>query len=293
MKKSLRCFILFLIFCTNIKAQRIEILYEIDFRPSVSSAERERELSILQIDTEKLTSTYKSFGNYQVDSINYVVANKPPTETRNFVETLGKFTPQKSSFGFTVIKNLKNFDLSLLQKVNYLSYKLVSKFPYENWRISNNLNKKISGYSTQAATIQFGGRDWVAYFTSEIPLSDGPYKFHGLPGVILELESADGDYVFKAISIKKLKASPFFSASNSINISEKQYEKLIENYKLNPAGQIKIRRKSSNMSSSVNFDGVKSDMDSDDLIRRIEKEFKDWAASHNNFIEKNVFWINN
>ena len=59
-----------------------------------------------------------------------------------------------------------------------------------------NIVEKQNGYSAQKAVAEFGGRVWTAWFTKEIPLSDGPYKFSGLPGLIVKLEDDKGDYKF-------------------------------------------------------------------------------------------------
>ncbi|MGV3695943.1 GLPGLI family protein [Flavobacterium sp.] len=60
-----------------------------------------------------------------------------------------------------------------------------------NWTITNNL-KKVMGYSCQEATGEFRGRKYKAYFLKDIPFADGPFKFDGLPGLILEVLSDDG-----------------------------------------------------------------------------------------------------
>ena len=44
------------------------------------------------------------------------------------------------------------------------------------WTIAGD-TASISGYNVQKATTHFGGRDWIAWFTPEIPYRDGPYKF--------------------------------------------------------------------------------------------------------------------
>jgi GLPGLI family protein len=62
--------------------------------------------------------------------------------------------------------------------------------PQFNWKISNE-KLKIGEYNTQKATADFGGRKWTAWFSSDIPLQDGPYKFYGLPGLIVKIEDQD------------------------------------------------------------------------------------------------------
>jgi GLPGLI family protein len=49
------------------------------------------------------------------------------------------------------------------------------------------LNKKCFKAETN-----FRGRSYIAYYTTDIPVSDGPWKFGGLPGLILEIKSTDG-----------------------------------------------------------------------------------------------------
>lgn len=71
-----------------------------------------------------------------------------------------------------------------------------------NWSISEE-TKLIKGYKVQRATTSFAGRDYIAWFSSEIPISEGPYKFNGLPGLILEISDTDNDYVFEFIGLKK------------------------------------------------------------------------------------------
>lgn len=66
------------------------------------------------------------------------------------------------------------------------------------WDITNDVEKQ-NGYQVQKATVNFGGRIWTAWFTKDINISDGPYKFSGLPGLIVKLEDDKGDYKFDLV----------------------------------------------------------------------------------------------
>lgn len=76
------------------------------------------------------------------------------------------------------------------------------------WDITSE-TKKISGYTCTKATTFYRGRKWIAWFTPDIPLSFGPWKLHGLPGLILKANDADNIYTFVAEKIEQ-KNSPLF-----------------------------------------------------------------------------------
>ena len=59
-----------------------------------------------------------------------------------------------------------------------------------NWQITEN-SKNILGYTCQEAIGDFRGRKFKAYFSKDIPFKNGPHKFDGLPGLILEVRSID------------------------------------------------------------------------------------------------------
>lgn len=60
----------------------------------------------------------------------------------------------------------------------------------------------VLGYSCQAAQCEYRGRTWKVWFTGEIPSSEGPWKLHGLPGLILLAEDSTGDFGFECIELK-------------------------------------------------------------------------------------------
>lgn len=88
-------------------------------------------------------------------------------------------------------------DLSAKELVYYTE-------PYSEmtWTIGEN-TKNILGYDCTEATTDYHGRTWTAWFTPDIPISDGPWKFHGLPGLILEVSEPSGLYTFTAEGLEK------------------------------------------------------------------------------------------
>ena len=61
-----------------------------------------------------------------------------------------------------------------------------------SWTINSDSIMNILGYDCILAQADYHGRLWKAWFTPEIPLHDGPWKLHGLPGIILKADGGDG-----------------------------------------------------------------------------------------------------
>ena len=70
------------------------------------------------------------------------------------------------------------------------------------WNITEN-KEKILGYECIEATTRFRGRDYRVWFTIDIPYNFGPWKFSGLPGLILKAEDTKGLYKFIAIGVEQ------------------------------------------------------------------------------------------
>lgn len=84
------------------------------------------------------------------------------------------------------------------------------------WNISDSVST-VSGYKAVLARCTFRGRDYTAWFTTEIPVSAGPWKFSGLPGLILSVEDREGHFVFNAESV--------YNTSGKIYMTEYMYLK--------------------------------------------------------------------
>lgn len=98
----------------------------------------------------------------------------------------------------------------------------------------------LLGYRCTRATTQFKGRQWTAWFTPDIPISEGPWKLCGLPGMILKAEDAEGHYRFAANGIEQCRnAAPIiFGGKDYESVNRKQYNKVHERFFADPMGFI-------------------------------------------------------
>jgi GLPGLI family protein len=60
----------------------------------------------------------------------------------------------------------------------------------------------VKGYLCQKAKCRFRGRNYTAWFAVDIPINNGPWKFGGLPGLILKIYDNDKLYTFECIGIE-------------------------------------------------------------------------------------------
>jgi len=81
---------------------------------------------------------------------------------------------------------------SNINSINQIFIK--EKKPQIDWKITTE-TKQIGKFTCSKATTHFRGRDYTAWFTMAIPVKFGPWKLHGLPGLILEAYDKD-KYVY-------------------------------------------------------------------------------------------------
>lgn len=75
------------------------------------------------------------------------------------------------------------------------------RLPLFNWQIGSE-TATVCGYECIKATCHWRGRDFTAWFTPDIPVEYGPWKFGGLPGLIMKVSDKDGIYSFEAVAVE-------------------------------------------------------------------------------------------
>jgi GLPGLI family protein len=93
------------------------------------------------------------------------------------------------------------------------------------WQITGN-KEEVLGYQCQEAKTSFRGRDYLAWFTTEVPFKAGPWKLNGLPGVILKVKTVDDFLKIEAKLLKIQEAKEITSPiDNSDILSWEKFEK--------------------------------------------------------------------
>ena len=111
--------------------------------------------------------------------------------------------PYGDLIGKQIYRNIKNkVMMTRTPKMSISDAFIVrEKWVEINWNITNK-TKKIGSYIATKATGHFRGRDYTVWFIYDIPVPFGPWKLHGLPGLILEGEDKEKVLRFYITEIK-------------------------------------------------------------------------------------------
>jgi len=124
-----------------------------------------------QLATDSIYSSYDSmpFSQEVFSQMKDAVGNSPKTE-----------------FSYTIYKDINNKKITYVDDIQPNKYSYTEPINLFTWNINSSV-KTINGYNCQQATTLFRGRRFTAWFTRQVPVSEGPYKFSGLPGLIIKI----------------------------------------------------------------------------------------------------------
>lgn len=264
---------------SNLILGQIKITYEVIYKPDSTESNYNKEEMSLKYYQGK--SYFYNESKFRLDSI-YDKITKDYIKTGAIPNVSFKY-----ELNFGTFKDFGKSELYTIQNINSRNY-IYQEADYKlNWKLQSE-QKMIHNYICKKASLFFGGRLWEAWFTEDIPISDGPYKFHGLPGLILEINDSKKDYHFVTTSISKQNET-FKLSSSFIKTTKKDYSTLVNRLIADPALFV---RESIMKNSGVVMKGTDGNhLSSNELYDRVKNEFENFVKSHNNPIEKNIVWI--
>ncbi len=169
---------------------------------------------------------FQSLNSYLRDSIQRV------TQFSNVFEGLAQLKAYSTKFFYKLFKNYPKNKMTFTDKIPPKNYFLIQQpLNLFTWHITND-TLSISGYHCQKATTHFAGRNYIAWFTTEVPVSEGPYKFNGLPGLIVKIGDSRQQYVFELTGLERIKTQIpiLFTERNYINTTQKKFDKAYRNF---------------------------------------------------------------
>ena len=182
------------------------VMYELTFREDTAHLDCYRtENHMLSIGKKRDVSSFRGYGTYRHNMELKKAGDSGLTEELIKTGRIGKVFSDvpSSAIRCSIFKNMTSKNITTIDHI-YMQgmYEYEESFNAFNWQITAETDT-INNYVCQKAICDFGGRTWEAWFTSELPFSDGPYKFCNLPGLILNVADTENHYSWKFLSIER------------------------------------------------------------------------------------------
>ncbi|RNA60915.1 GLPGLI family protein [Chryseobacterium nematophagum] len=216
------------LFMQTISAQVNRFVYQVTMKPEAANKnDIKTENAYLDISSEK--SLFYSENRLKRDSI--IQSNVQNGGMRGFNRE--QMEGVRSNINYTVEKDKANQKTYFKDRLGRDMYSYEEERPL-NWKISSETTK-IGDYKVQKAETDFAGRKWTAWFTTDLPYQDGPYKFGGLPGLIVKIEDSQGDYSFDLMKNYKIEEFPTLTQfGNTLKVKRTDFVKQQEKFKADP-----------------------------------------------------------
>ena len=217
-----------------IDSAQYSITYELVFIEDTTSTRQagHQDFSLL---IGKTTSMFIGLNEYKKDSISAIMNGQQFASFQDASNSLMNSFPS-GRFNYIIYKNHPvdqiTFTETFLDMGPAIYQEEMNTF---KWVIDNSFTDTYNEFSVKKATTFYGGRQWTAYFAPEIPINDGPYKFHGLPGLILKIHDSKMHYKFRAISFEKEEHNRtiYFNKRNYVEITRFKSLQIAQNIRHN------------------------------------------------------------
>ena len=218
--------------CEHLDTCILKVTYDVAFIND--TLQKDKPLNDIQVlEIGKHVSHCFSYLLYKNDSLVTALDKKGVTE----LPSLCKYVIPEEIF---IFEDKKQTQVLNRTPSLFPCYWYTESSPVFEWKLLDG-QKKVLGYSCQKATCRFRGREYVAWYATDIPLRYGPYKFGGLPGLILEISDTQNDYKWKCIAIKKGNNKWYVNRNKSlkrknIDMTRERARKMVVRYHQDPAG---------------------------------------------------------
>ncbi len=215
---------------------RFVVQYQLKFMPDPQNPENILdETMMLKVGTK--ASQYYSYNRFVTDSL-----FREELKRSNGNITRRRTPGDKTNEGMVTHRIYKNYPTG---KVTTLDQVASGRFRCEEtneapeWELVDDDAQTLIGYPCQKAVCHFKGREWTAWYTPDIPRSEGPWKLFGLPGMILKAEDSKKEYVFECTGLINQTGEPLmFGADGYQKVSRKELFTVYERFAADPVGYI-------------------------------------------------------
>ncbi|WP_223608528.1 GLPGLI family protein [Chryseobacterium sp. OSA05B] len=267
------------LFMQHISAQNNRFVYQVTMKPDAENkTDIKTENAYLDISGEK--SLFYSENRYKRDSTLQKAFQGGGGRGSINREQMEAFRTQ---INYSIEKDKSSQKMTFKDRIGRDIYVYEEDRPL-NWKMSSETTK-IGEYKVQKATTDFAGRKWTAWFTTDLPYQDGPYKFGGLPGLIVKVEDDKGEYSFDLMKNYKIgELVTLNQFGNTVKVKRADYVKQQEKYRKDPASFMQSGG-GGGFPGPPRSSGGGGNQNPADMRKRMEERAKEEAKRNSNPIE--------
>ena len=169
---------------------KLSVTYEVRYQKVEEVAKREKDL--MRLDIGEHSSQYISIIG------EFLTKNKSDIMAKRIKDPYAGYTTLRDE----VFKNTPNEGyLRFVHMPGWVSCREKIEGLFD-WQLQDG-DSIVCGYPCHKAITTFRGRTWTVWYTLDLPYSDGPWKFCGLPGLVLYAYDSEDKFRFNCIGIEK------------------------------------------------------------------------------------------
>jgi GLPGLI family protein len=215
----------------------IRVFYEMkSVADTLHPEQNDRDYMVLEIG-EKRISRFYSDNKRRMDSLMLELIKLNPKNINMNQQVLKDNGISSTGDKREIFKNHPSGKMTITDHIVSTDYLYEEELNDISWQIEQETKMYLS-YLCQKASAVFRGRSYEAWFAPDLPISDGPWKFVGLPGLILSIEDNRHYFSFQAVGIENAASPVLFPKKNYVKTSRKEVEKIRKRFIEDPMGFI-------------------------------------------------------
>lgn len=205
---------------------RFVVSYRMHYQQRPENEHPMEDLLLLEVGSRR--TKFYSYKTWQTDSL---VRVTPPEQ---IMANLGSF---HSGVRDELFRDQTTGRLTHTDQIGMDHLLYTEPLPAIDWELTEG-ERTILGYACRRARCTFRGRNYEAWYAPEIAVSAGPWKFGGLPGLILAIKDDAGVLDMEATGVEQRVEPIRMTDRNYMKTSRKKYRELKQKIMTDPIGYL-------------------------------------------------------
>ena len=214
---------------------QFNVQFELAFVQDTSNPDQVTEETMVLKIGEKI-SVFYSYTKFVTDSLLRIQMSQSGGVIRR---EMGGGGSRQGQISYQIYKNHPAGKVTTLEQIGPSRFRCEETNELPAWELSSD-TATILSYVCYKATCSFKGRDYTAWFTPDIPRSEGPWKLSGLPGLILAAEDSQRHFVFECTGLRNAQQDEMimYGADNYEPVTRTTLNRNFEKFATDPVGYI-------------------------------------------------------